>query len=151
MAELRDWLNRKVLHIDFLEHDNNANIRLVFQDEVFIDNTVGWQIQTQAEMIWYNMPLHTSGIQQFLQEAGEWLKLPLEELSKTYFSGTWDFSGVDESRCTIEFGLYEQTPSKVDWFTVSLDISFQKLHWRDTLHVDHSCLKMFVDGLLNKT
>ena len=149
MAELRDWLNRKVLHIDIKEQHSLgsvSNVRLVFQIDSFIDNEVGWKTKAEGELRWYDFPLDISEVADFLSAARDWLGLPLNELGKTFFSGKWNW-GTEDSNFHLEFGPYSQTPSKTDWFTVSLEIASQVLQRVETFHVDHSCLAIFVSGL----
>jgi hypothetical protein len=150
MAELREWLNQKVLHIDIRNRQNTtltADIRFVYQQDQFIDNGTGWKTQTQGEIRWYNFSLKHSEISDFVSTTKDWLALPIGELGKTFFSGTWNWSEGENTKFEIEFGPYSQTPSKTDWFIVRLEIASQMLRINERIHVDHSCLAIFVDGL----
>ncbi len=144
MAELRDWLNRKVLYL--VSDADAVLVRLVFQNDVFIDNEIGWKVQKEAEVAWYNFDISQGSIDSFVSTAKAWLNLPLDELANTFFSGSWEL-GSNESVFNIEFGLYEETPSKIDWFTVNIDIRHKNLSYSEKLHVDHSCFNNFVTEL----
>ena len=55
MAELRDSLNKTVLIVNINKNDAEslrADILLVFQENEFIDNDVGWKIKAHGEVRW---------------------------------------------------------------------------------------------------
>jgi|SRR5262245_23766047 len=149
MAELRDWLNRTVVHLDL--HDAGSefpfgDIRIVFQKEIFINNTVGWGNDVRAEIKVYNFCFSRHGIDEFVDAAERWLALPIALLGSTYFSGKWRF-GANSSQLNLEFQPYYQTPSKTDWFAVRIEIGSETLSWAEEIHSDASCLALFVEGL----
>jgi hypothetical protein len=150
MAELREWLNQKVLHINIKARQNTsliADVRFVYQKDQFIDDRSSWSTQPYGEIRWYNLVLNHSEISNFVNTTRGWLALPINELGKTFFSGTWNWSEEENSKFEIGFGPYSQTLCKTDWFTVRLEMAFQVLRMHEQMHVDHSCLAMFVDGL----
>jgi hypothetical protein len=127
MAELRDKLNRKVLHVQIVKHEGEkllSNVRLVFQESLFVDNEIGWKDEIQAEVCWYNLPLIRTEVLSFIQAGRLWSDLPLSELAKTSFTGVWNL-GKDYStqRFEIEFKPLYHTPTKTDGFTVRVDIN----------------------------
>lgn len=150
MAEFRDWTNRIVLYIDVKEHKlehSIGDIKVVFQKKVFIDNKIGWLNEVEAEVNFYDFYFSRANINEFVNSANNWLKLPIDKLGSTYFFGDWNLGIGNKNILTLGFDKYYSTPSKTDWFTVTIDIKSVPLDWSINIHTDYSCLALFVDGL----
>jgi len=149
MAELRDWLNRTVLYIHLPDASLSpvGEVRIVFQRNVFIDNETGWRDETEAEIRFYKFCFNQADINQFVTEAKHWLSLPLSSLGTTFFAGTWGLGAHETHRFDLTFQPYHSTPSKTDWFMVHVTIRSDAVAWEENLHVDYTCLALFIDGL----
>jgi hypothetical protein len=150
MAELRDWLNQKVLYIDLCGEGTDSpigDLRFVFQKNIFIDNVVGWRDEIQAEIKLYKFLFCGEGINEFVTAAKHWLALPLNVLGSTFFSGKWSLGTGGNNQLDLEFERYYSTPSKTDWFNVKIAISSEVINWSENLHVDYTCLALFIEGL----
>lgn len=151
MAELRDGLNRTVLHVDLEKQEAEhlfANIRIVFQKHIFVDNNVGWIDEVQAELCWYKMKLIRSELISFIDAAKKWSELSLAELGKTFFKGRWMLGGnFSTERFDIEFKPSGHTPTKTDGFTVCVDISAGSLRKTQEFSSDYTSLVNFIQDL----
>ena len=84
---------------------------------------------------------------QFVTEAKHWLSLPLSSLGTTFFAGTWGLGAHETHRFDLTFQPYHSTPSKTDWFMGHVTIRSDAVAWEENLHVDYTCLALFIDGL----
>ena len=149
MAELSDYLNRTVLHVDFEKQDAErlfSNVKLVFQHRVFIDNSIGWINEIQSEVKWYKLQIDPAALVSFINAAKSWSELSLSKLSKTFFSGTWNL-GTAGDRFDIEFNPLAHALTKTDAFTVSLYIGSRKLWKKYDFPSDYTCLVDFIKDL----
>ena len=151
MAELRDILNRTVLHVELekLEAEQIfTNVKLVFQNYIFVDNNVGWIYEVQAEICWHKLRINRSELVNFIEAAKTWSELSLSELGKTFFTGHWSL-GINYSteRFDIEFKPLSHTLTKTDGFTVCVDISFGKLRKTQEFSSDYTSLVNFIQDL----
>jgi hypothetical protein len=150
MAEFRDWLNRKVLNLSFDQKSSEVltgNIHIVFQQNIFIDNNIGWRDELKAEIKLYQFRFNQQAISEFVIAAKNWLKLPINELGSVYFNGKWSFGFGEDNQLDLDFQPYYSTASKTDWFNLSITIKSEALIWEEEFHTDYSCLALFVEGL----
>ena len=149
MADMSDWLNRKVLSLRFDPGSELAELQVDFQDGVRDEgDPFGTKRQLQARIGVACIHLDMRAVDDFLSRAGAWLALPIEQLGTTYFAGHWELG--DRSlvhRLALTFDRYEKTMSKTDWFDVRLHIGVGQFSWGETWHVDRSALALFVQGL----
>lgn len=150
MAQLRDRSNKIILHVDVIKHEEEnmvSNVRLVFQENVFVNDDAGWKDEIQAEICWYQLKLIKNEISNFIKSARDWTELPLSELAKKFFTGIWSL-GTDYStqRFKLEFKPLYHSPSKTDGFTVRIDIvsNFQK---QQEFESDYTSLVNFINDL----
>jgi hypothetical protein len=151
MAELRDTLNRTVLHVDLEKSEPEqifSTVKLVFQKHIFVDNTVGWIDEVQAEICWYKLKIVRSELIDFIEAATYWSELSLAELAKTFFAGSWSLgSNYSTERFNLELKPLSHTPTKTDGFTVFLDINFGKLWKTHEFSSDYTSLVNFIQDL----
>ena len=144
MAEFHDWLNRQVFTVELV--DGLLNIAYRKQDTQFLGDDLGWKEMPVYEIRWFGIPASIKEIVRFRTSAIEWLNLPLDQLSKTYFSGEWEFASEPTSSFRLTLQKYEQTPSKVDWFTANFLVVNDDFTIERKLHIDQSALQIFVDA-----
>jgi hypothetical protein len=151
MAELRDTLNRKVLHVELEKQEAEkifTNVKLVFQKQIFVDNNVGWIDEVQAELCWYKLKIVRSELVGFIDAAKCWSALSLSELAKTFFTGHWSLgSDFSTERFDIQFKPLSHTPTKTDGFTVCVDICFGNLWKTQEFSSDYTSLVNFIQDL----
>jgi len=151
MASLRDWTNKRVFHIDVQNIVGEviyATVRLTYQKDEFIDNETGWVEVIEKEFCWREFELNKITTTEFKCAVLDWEALPLEKLSTTYFSGTWEFCINDKGKCNLRIGLYPETPSKTDWFLVKIKIVLGKNRRIERFHLDRTCLLNFVNEMV---
>lgn len=151
MAELSDRLNRTVLHLDVKASDAEylfSDVRLVFQNRIFIDNRIGWIDDVQAELRWYKLAPGRAALNDFIDAAKQWMELSLAELAKTAFTNRWQLArNYSAERFSIEFKPLYHTPAKTDGFTVSLDIRSRTLRKEQEFSSDYTSLVNFIRDL----
>lgn len=151
MAELRDRLNRTVLHLDLEKQEAEqifTNVKLVFQKHIFVDNNIGWIDEVQAEICWYKLKIVRSELLSFIDAAKCWSALSLSELAKTFFTGHWNLgNNFSTERFDIQFKPLSYTPTKTDGFTVCLDITFGGLRKTQEFSSDYTSLVNFIQDL----
>lgn len=151
MAEMPDWLNKKVLILrrsDLTLPDSQMELQVRFQENVFRDNSQGWQDQIQAEIIASAFHVDLAEISNFMAKAEQWLALPIQHMGSVFFAGTWEFGDRSKNhQLTLAFGPHLKTPSKTDWFAVDIHLGIAGFFWHANFHVDQSALSLFVAGL----
>lgn len=150
MAELPDWRNRTVMCIGEagIRPSRQAALRVRFQEQVYVDDSTGWQVETKAAIAVDALTLNVEDVRDFVARAEEWLALPIQQMGTVFFSGKWEFGDRQKGhQLTIAFGPKPETPSKTDWFEVQVYLGVAGLFWDSLLHVDQTGLSQFVAGL----
>lgn len=153
MAAFHDHLNRTVLHVNLLNLTDryiSGNIALVFQENKFIDNTVGWRIEELAVIKVNTFLFSRLGVDTFIENAQSWLNLPIRQLGETYFSGMWELGHDQNNYLSLLFQPVPGSQSKTDWFNLEITFETPELNWKKTIHTDYSCLRIFIEELSPK-
>ena len=126
--------------------ESTADVRVIFQRDVFIDNTVGWISKPDVEIIVPAFCFSVVAMREFTDAARAWLELPIDQLGAVYFVGEWNLA-KSPYQFTLSFDRYPDTPSKTDWFAVRVYLQAGNFIWNRNLHIDYTCLALFVAGL----
>jgi hypothetical protein len=149
MAELSDWLKRKILvlqKLDSSREDVTGVFRVIFQKLEDGNHSFGMNVP-YADITCIDFRFDPTEIQKFIREANAWLALPIHEMAVTHFDGVWQFGHLETNHLTLLIGPYASTPTKTDWMNVYVRMKANKLFWDSEFHIDQTCLSEFVNAL----